>query len=90
MRGPGGGYCLARQASEISIADILSAVDDMVRRDEMPQTAGDIPGSMLMWQRLSNQVYDYLNSISLADAVEHEEDDAQASLFGPGFQKSAA
>jgi Rrf2 family iron-sulfur cluster assembly transcriptional regulator len=90
MRGPGGGYCLSRQASEISIADILSAVDDMVRRDEMPQTAGDIPGSMLMWQRLSNQVYDYLNSISLADAVEHEEDDAQASLFGPGFQKSAA
>ena len=90
MRGPGGGYCLSRQASEITIADILSAFDDMVRRDEMPQTAGDIPGSILMWQRLSNQVYDYLNSISLADSVEHEEDDAQASLFGPGFQKSAA
>ena len=90
MRGPGGGYCLSRQATEITIADILSAVDDMVRRDELPPTAAEIPGSMLMWQRLSNQVYDYLNSISLADAVEREEDDAQASLFGPGFQKSAA
>ena len=90
MRGPGGGYCLARQATEITIADILSAVDDMVRRDELPPTAAEIPGSMLMWQRLSNRVYDYLNGITLADAVEHQEDDAQASLFGPGFQKSAA
>jgi Rrf2 family iron-sulfur cluster assembly transcriptional regulator len=90
MRGPGGGYCLARQAGEITIADILTAVDDMVRRDESLQTAGEIPRSMMMWHRLSNQVYDYLNSISLADAVDQQEDDAQASLFGPGFQKSAA
>ena len=91
MRGPGGGYCLARQAGEISIADILSAVDDMVKREERPPlAAGEIPGSLLMWQRLSNQVYDFLDSITLADAVESQEDDAQASLFGPGFQKSAA
>ena len=90
MRGPGGGYCLARQAGDISIADILGAVDDMARRDESTLSTGDIPGSMLMWQRLSNRVYDYLDSITLADAVEREEDDTQASLFGPGFQKTAA
>ena len=90
MRGPGGGYCLARQAGEITIADILGAVDDMARRDESSLSTGEIRGSMVMWQRLSNRVYDYLNSITLADAVEHQEDEAQASLFGPGFQKSAA
>jgi Rrf2 family iron-sulfur cluster assembly transcriptional regulator len=90
MRGPGGGYCLARQAGEITIADILGAVDDMARRDESSLSTGEIPGSMVMWQRLSNRVYDYLDSITLADAVEREEDDAQESLFGPGFQKTAA
>jgi Rrf2 family iron-sulfur cluster assembly transcriptional regulator len=90
MRGPGGGYCLARQAGEITIADILGAVDDMARRDESSLSTGEIRGSMVMWQRLSNRVYDYLDSITLADAVEREEDDAQESLFGPGFQKTAA
>ncbi|MEN8108562.1 MAG: Rrf2 family transcriptional regulator [Pseudomonadota bacterium] len=90
MRGPGGGYCLARQADQITVANILTAVDDMVKREEMPAIANEIPRSLLMWQRLSNQVYDYLDSITLADAIETQEDEAQESLFGPGFRKTAA
>jgi Rrf2 family iron-sulfur cluster assembly transcriptional regulator len=90
MRGPGGGYCLARSASEISIADILNAVDDMVMRQDMTSAETELPGSLLMWQRLSSQVYDYLNGITLAEAVEPQLEDTQESLFGSGFQKSAA
>ncbi|MDH3871220.1 MAG: Rrf2 family transcriptional regulator, partial [Gammaproteobacteria bacterium] len=60
MRGPGGGYCLARSASGITIATILNAVDDMVMRQDMTSVDTEIPGSLMMWQRLSNQVYDYL------------------------------
>ena len=70
VRGPGGGYCLARSATEISIANILNAVDDMVKRQEVTSPETELPGSMMMWQRLSNQVYDYLDGITLADAVE--------------------
>jgi Rrf2 family iron-sulfur cluster assembly transcriptional regulator len=90
MRGPGGGYCLARPAADISIASILNAVDDLIKRQETPGVEGSIPGSLLMWQRLSNQVYDYLDGISLAETVEALMDDSQTSLFGAGFQKSAA
>jgi Rrf2 family iron-sulfur cluster assembly transcriptional regulator len=90
MRGPGGGYCLARPAADISIASILNAVDDLVKRQEPLAAEGGIPGSLLMWQRLSNQVYDYLDGISLAEAVEALMEDSQTSLFGAGFQKSAA
>lgn len=90
MRGPGGGYCLARPATDISIASILNAVDDLVKRREVPAADGSIPGSLLMWQRLSNQVYDYLDGISLSETVEALMDDNQTSLFGSGFQKSAA
>lgn len=90
MRGPGGGYCLARQASEITIANILNSVDDMLKRQMTSIAEGRIPGSLLMWQRLSNQVYDYLDSITLADAVEAQMEDTKTSLFGSGFRKSAA
>jgi Rrf2 family iron-sulfur cluster assembly transcriptional regulator len=90
MRGPGGGYCLARSASEITIANILNAVDDMVKRQEMTSPETEIPGSLMMWQRLSNQVFDYLDAITLAEAVESGLEDTQESLFGTGLQKSAA
>jgi len=90
MRGPGGGYCLARPASEISIANILSTVDDISRRSELPHTHAEVPAGAQMWMHLSNRIYDYLDSITLEEAVESSRDDSQASLFGSGFQKSAA
>jgi len=46
MRGPGGGYCLRRPATEITIAEILSAVDDA-----MPARRERIPGEE--WPRIS-------------------------------------
>ncbi len=85
MRGPGGGYCLARPANEITIANILATVDDVSRREESPNTAGG-----QMWVRLSNRFYDYLDSITLEDAVESQADDAQESLFDTGFRQTAA
>ena len=85
MRGPGGGYCLARPAGEITIANILATVDDVARQEETSNTAGG-----QMWARLSNKIYDYLDSITLEDAVESETDEAQESLFDSGFQQTAA
>jgi Rrf2 family iron-sulfur cluster assembly transcriptional regulator len=90
MRGPGGGYYLAHPASEITIAQVLNAVDDMVKHHEIPIAERDIPGSLLMWQRLSSQVYDYLDGITLAEAVEPQMENTQPSLFHTGLQKSAA
>jgi Rrf2 family iron-sulfur cluster assembly transcriptional regulator len=90
MRGPGGGYCLARPAAEITIASILATVDDVSRREELPHTQGEVPAGVQMWLQLSNRIYDYLNSITLEEAVESASDDSQESLFGSGFRKSAA
>lgn len=90
MRGPGGGYCLARPASEITIANILATVDDITRREEMPHNRVELPAGAIMWLHLSNRIYDYLDSISLEEAIKTASDDSQGSLFGSGFQKSAA
>ena len=67
MRGPGGGYCLARPANEITIAQVLNAVDDLVKLQEIPLAEREVPGSLLMWRHLSNQVFDYLDGISDGD-----------------------
>lgn len=94
MRGPGGGYCLRRPAAEITIAEILSAVDDAMpaRRERIP--GEEWPQSVVMWNQLSARIYDYLDGLTLAEAVNQQEtlnDDAQEeSSFGSDMQQSAA
>lgn len=90
MRGPGGGYCLARDADEITIANILNAVDDMVKRQGATVTEGEIPGSLLMWQRLSDRVYEYLDGISLAEAVQAQAEESQPEQFGSSIAQNVA
>jgi Rrf2 family iron-sulfur cluster assembly transcriptional regulator len=86
MRGPGGGYCLSRPASEITIAEILSTVDDVSRRDDMPEGTG-----AQLWIHLSNRIYDYLNSITLNEAIESMSDTGKETRFGgSGIQQTAA
>jgi len=94
MRGPGGGYCLRRPAAEITIAEILSAVDDAMpaRRERIP--GEEWPQSVIMWNQLSARIYDYLNDLTLAEAVnqhgEANRDESEEPRFGSGFQQSAA
>ena len=90
MRGPGGGYCLARPAAEITIANILATVDDVTRREEQPHTQGEVPAGAQMWLHLSNRIYDYLNSITLSEAIESASSDDQTSVFGSSFRQTAA
>jgi len=90
MRGPGGGYCLARPAGEITIAEILSTVDDISRREEQPHTQGEVPAGGQLWLHLSNRIYDYLNSITLEEAIAAAADTDRQEGQGSGFQQTAA
>ena len=94
LRGPGGGYCLRRPASEISVADILRAVDETVDEASRPvdtTAEGETRGkSLQLWDQLSHQIYDYLDSISLAQAVaDKAEGNSDKSVAG-SFQRTAA
>lgn len=71
VRGPGGGYRLAKPASEISIADIIMAVDEKVdttlcEGKENCQD-GDRCLTHELWSSLSKQIFEYLSGINLAD-----------------------
>lgn len=69
MRGPGGGYILARDPSEITIADIITAVDENVDITRCTKTEDCQGGKRCLthdlWQELSKELYQFLNTISL-------------------------
>ncbi len=73
VRGPGGGYYLGRPADEISIADVICAVDEWVeftRCNPRPSSADTQRGmTHSLWDDLSQQIYDFLTGITLADLV---------------------
>ena len=77
VRGPGGGYRLARPASEISIAEIICSVDENVdvtrcHGDEDCQ-GGERCLTHELWQDLSKQLYDFLDGISLDQFIDRPE-----------------
>lgn len=90
MRGPGGGYSLGRPIREITIANILSAVDGAKRQSVEP-AGGNTADSLLVWSYLSNKIYDYLDSITLADVVEATvASSSHKQAQEPGVRRTAA
>ena len=78
VRGPNGGYRLARAASEIRVVDILNALDETVDALHMGAGAsGGISGSKAqsmsnrLWEVMSAQVYVFLHQTRLSDVVEN-------------------
>ena len=76
VRGPGGGYRLARPASEIRVAEILGAVDETVSAMHKGAGAsGAASGSRAqpltnrLWEGLSAHVYVFLHQTRLSDVV---------------------
>ena len=73
QRGPGGGYVLGKPAAEISIADIISAVDEWVEyafsKPKMFVSAAPALTTQTLWSDLSHQIYDFLDATSLGDIV---------------------
>ena len=67
-RGPGGGYTLARNAADISVADILLAFDE----PEAGATAERGGLGLNLWQRVDDKLYEYLRTVSLATLVEEQ------------------
>lgn len=75
-RGPGGGYRLSRDANEINVAQIITAVDEKMNahrcdgRDDCQD--GQACLTHKLWCSLSDQIHDFLNGISLGQLVEEE------------------
>ncbi len=74
VRGPGGGYQLSRNATDINIADIISAVDEPVDSTKCGGK-GNCQNNQSclthdLWMGLSEQIRSYLKGISLGELLE--------------------
>jgi len=75
-RGPGGGYRLSRDASEINVAQVIEAVDEKVSVTRCGGKGdcqnGEACLTHKLWCSLSDQIHGFLNGISLGDLVEED------------------
>ena len=73
-RGPGGGYSLSRPAREIAVAEVIAAVDEVVDTTRCSGAVNCHDGQQCLthelWDDLSQQIYDFLDDISLLDLME--------------------
>ena len=73
VRGPGGGYCLARPGNLITVADIVRAVDEQLDATQCGgrENCRDEERCMTheLWATLNAKMYEYLTSVTLSDLV---------------------
>lgn len=81
MRGPGGGYSLARLARNITVADIIFAVDEPLDatscggKENCNIGRNGSTGKCMtheLWSNLNRKMVDYLDSVSLQDLVDQQ------------------
>lgn len=73
VRGPGGGYCLARPMEQMSVADIIKAVDETLDATQCGGR-GDCHDSHpcmthTLWTTLNQRMFDYLTGVHLSELV---------------------
>lgn len=83
VRGPGGGYRLARHSADISVADIIAAVDERAALGNDADDADDLsaPGASSsslarsteeLWASLNQRMLDFLRTVTLQKLVEDQ------------------
>ena len=76
VRGPGGGYSLGRSANEIFVGEVISAVDENIDTTRCNGAHNCQNNERCLthdlWSDLSNQIYSYLNKISLQDLMDRQ------------------
>lgn len=77
VRGPGGGYQLGKDPAQISVAEVIEAVNETTDATRC-QGAGDCQKGETclthhLWMDLSDQIRDFLGDITLADLVARQD-----------------
>ncbi len=82
VRGPGGGYTIARDLDRVTVADIITAVDEPLDATQCGGKENCLDEGRCMthdlWSTLNEKMHEYLSSVTLADlVVKHRARDVQ-------------
>lgn len=90
VRGPGGGYRLAKAHHEISVSNIITAVDELIDATQCGgnENCHDEGRCMThdLWTALNGKILEYLSGVTLADMVEMQRKNGQCEnpvVFAP-------
>ena len=88
VRGPGGGYRIAKAHTEISVSDIITAVDEQIDATQCGGNEDCLEEGRCMthelWASLNGKILDYLSGVSLADMVEMQKKKGSGTVhFSP-------
>ena len=76
VRGPGGGYCLAKKMEHVSVADIILAVDELIDSTQCGGKENCHNDNKCMthdlWKNLNALIFDHLDSINLKQLVDEQ------------------
>ena len=85
VRGPGGGYYLAKALDKVSVAEIILAVDEPI---DTTQCGGKEnchnDGKCMthdLWAKLNDQIFDYLGAVTLKQLVDDQQKEAEVIQF---------
>jgi Rrf2 family transcriptional regulator, iron-sulfur cluster assembly transcription factor len=85
VRGPGGGYCLARPLQEITVADIIRAVDEPIDATQCGGRENCLDDHRCMthelWVSLNAKIYEYLSSVTLAQLMENQQTKQESAVI---------
>jgi Rrf2 family iron-sulfur cluster assembly transcriptional regulator len=70
VRGPRGGYRLSRPAGDISVAQVVAAVEDRSFRGRKSRITGQPSEAHLLWDSLSSEIMGFLDGITVGDLLE--------------------
>ncbi len=92
VRGPGGGYHLAKSASELDIASIVAAInDEKSKHDEnlIVEEGSEQEVLDAMWGNLSQKMYTFLEGITLQELVDDYHTKSSQIITGDTEQRSS-
>ncbi|HBO37198.1 MAG TPA: Fe-S cluster assembly transcriptional regulator IscR [Pasteurellaceae bacterium] len=90
VRGPGGGYQLGREASDISIGMIITAVNENIAVTKCLGRGNCKVGTECLthslWKDLSNRIEEFLNEITLAELVSKHHEKIKSKQARQSFE----
>lgn len=85
VRGPGGGYTLAKPLEAVSVADIIRAVDEPVDATQCggKENCHEEHRCMThdLWTSLNKKIYEYLDSVTLAELVAKQQEKQNVAVL---------
>ena len=76
VRGPGGGYCLAKDMGQVSVAEIILAVDEPIDSTQCNGKENCLNDKKCMthdlWIKLNELIFDHLGAVTLKQLVDEQ------------------